>query len=652
MILPVPPGQQDHNRIDQIAAVALVASVVGAVVASRYIDQRLRFCHAALYAIATELLSIAVLKRHRVLQSLKVFFTAVSHPLNLAIFRMAVFYAIFNEVDLPTILSFSRMPPGLRFAPWGMTALLPHLPINPISVKIAAVLLLVCSATGFLGIFCRTSALACTILGLYALGIPQFYGKVNHDNHLIWFVAILAVSPCGDFFSLDAVAAAWKRADRGIPDPPVASRVYALPLRLVMLLMGVIYFFPGFWKLWQCGFDWFLTDNLPRQLHLFWTWSFDGHWLPPHRVDRHIVFSQIAGGATVVFEVSFIFLMFSKKLRAMAALGGLVFHAATDRFMRISFLSLRVCYVALFDWASILRFLGLVLSPVDFFFVYDGTSISMRRLVGVVQVCDVFGRVSYVNRANKEVLGRMRPIAALSGHEANSLEVFAAIPDKSWTGLSAYCALARRVPLLWPIVLILYFRSSTNRASVPHRFVVTQRLCQSAGALPMAGAQRLQLACVAVVGCALLVGNVSGGIGRRINGWPFACYPTFSLPPPERIVSLGVSAVAPSGRETVVDNFGFPYHRFYGLSRNILVIENASARNERLLLLWARAVQTAPELRTTVTVKFYVEDLWIDPNRWGQNPQDRKLLYVWQPPPDGSIPQAGTPTIFTDTEWQ
>ena len=34
-------------------------------------------------------------------------------------------------------------------------------------------------------------------------GIPQFFGKINHIHHLIWFMAIFAVSPCADVLSID-----------------------------------------------------------------------------------------------------------------------------------------------------------------------------------------------------------------------------------------------------------------------------------------------------------------------------------------------------------------------------------------------------------------------------------------------------------------
>jgi hypothetical protein len=537
-------AEDGHDRSVSIAAVVVAASVVGSVIVSRHVGQRLLFSRVALIGVGAELAILAILERRRVWQELRSFFTAETHALNLAVFRMAVFWAIFQDVQLPAALSFARMPSGLQFAPWGMSRILPHLPIDPKGATLAGALLLVFSATGFLGLFSRSSALACALLGFYFLGIPSFYGKVDHNHHLLWFAAILAVSPCGDALSLDAIVAARRRADRGIPDPPALSRAYALPLRFVMLLTGVIYFFPGFWKLWQSGFDWFLTDNLSRQLHLFWTWSFGGLWLPAFRIDRHALLCRSAAAATILFEVALVFLVFSRRLRAVPAVAGIAFHAATYQFMRIGFLSLCVCYVAFFDWASI----------------------------------------------------RTRVARAIK-HPAEA---------------------PKRLP---------------DEASP-----------SAAGRHPSAS--------IAVVGCALLVGAIWGGAARRINGWPFACYPAFSEPPPEQTASLAVVAVFPSGAERAITDFGLSRHRLYGLGRNILAIEDPAARDGRLLALWKRAVETSPDRRTATVVKFYAESLWIDPDRWSRNPRSRSLLFAWRPSPDGSIPEPRTKARFTNTEWQ
>ncbi len=648
---PHPYPKRERRLVIVIAALVIVVSVVGSVVVSRHIEQRLFFSRAALVGIAIELGILGFLCRRRVAQILKEFFTATAHPLNLAIFRVAVFWAIFHEVQLSGIGSFSRMPSGLQFAPWGMGVLLPHFPIHARLAAAAGKLLLVSSAAGIVGIFSRTSALACALLGFYALGIPQFYGKVDHNHHLIWFAMILAASPCGDFFALDAVVGGWKRADRGITDLLPPSQVYALPLRFVMLLIGAIYFFPGFWKLWQSGFDWFLTDSLRQQLYLFWTWSFDGSWLPAFRIDQHLLFCRIAAATTALFELSFIFLMFHRTLRAVAVLEGLVFHASTNRLMRISFLSLRVCYVALLDWAGIFAFIGRALYREELFFVYDGTCSSSRRLVGFVQVWDVFQRIAYINSAGKEALSRLPLRLPERGKELLGQKAFAATHNKRWTGSSAYRVLAWRIPILWPIVPLFYFWPHSNKLPAVYQGPAEPQPVPT-HAVPQIAGCRVQLGCIAVVGSLLLLGTVCGGMSRHINGWPFACYPTFSLPPQRQIASLRVVAVAPSGAEVAVTDFGFPYHRYYGLSTNILSIKDPLLRNDRLLLVWARALRVTPQLRTSVAVKFYVENLWIDPDLWGRNPENRKLLFEWRPPADGSIPERYSNMHFSYTEWQ
>ena len=646
------PDKNGERRLVKLAVVVVVISVVGSVIMSRHAERRLFFSHAALVGIAAELAILALFWRRRVLQILETFFTAAAHPMNLAIFRMAVFGALFKEVHLAGIVSFSRMPSGLQFAPWGMSMLLPHLPIDAIWARIAAVLLLVFATTGFIGFFSRTSALACALLGFYALGIPDFYGKVDHNHHLIWFAVILAVSPCGDFFALDAVAAARKRADQGITDPPPPSQLYAFPLRFVMLLIGAIYFFPGFWKLWQSGFDWFLTDGLRHQLYLFWTWSYDGLWLPTFRIDQHVLVCRIAAAATILFELSFIFLMFHRKLRVFAALEGLVFHTSTNWFMKISFLSLRVCYVALLDWEWILGHVGRALWREELFFVYDETCVSSRRMVGFVRVWDVFNRVTYINGADQQAVTGQRLRLPERGENSLAQSTFAVVHNKSWIGFSAYRALAWRIPVLWPMVPILYSWPTKNQVSAIYKQPAEAPSAPAPSMRQIAGRRRVQLKRIAVVGSILLLGAVCGGVSKHIDGWPFACYPTFSSPPPEQIASLSVVAVAPSGGETEVRNFGFPYHRFYGLSRNILAIDDPVVRDDRLLLLWGRAVQVAPELRPTAVVKFYVENLWIDPALWNRNPENRKLLFVWHPPSNGSVPQAHAKTHLSYTEWQ
>jgi hypothetical protein len=139
-------------------------------------------------------------------------------------------------------------------------------PVDP-QVGWAALLLfrVACVAT-VLGCFTRVSAVLTVLAGAWSLAIPQLYGKLNHDHHVMWFAALLAVSPCADVLAIDAVRAARRRADRGAVDPPGPARAYALPIRVIWVLLGIVYFFPGFWKIWTTGFTWISADNLRNQM--------------------------------------------------------------------------------------------------------------------------------------------------------------------------------------------------------------------------------------------------------------------------------------------------------------------------------------------------------------------------------------------------
>src|SRR6185503_19451812 len=135
----------------------------------------------------------------------------------------------------------------LQFGTGTLDRVLPYVPINPTLAGAASLVFIVACVGAILGLFTRTSAIVAVVTGLYVLGIPQFYGKIDHYHHLLWFGAILAASRCGDALSIDAIRAGWKRADRGDIEPPAAARAYHLPIALILVLLGLVYFFPGFW---------------------------------------------------------------------------------------------------------------------------------------------------------------------------------------------------------------------------------------------------------------------------------------------------------------------------------------------------------------------------------------------------------------------
>jgi hypothetical protein len=117
--------------------------------------------------------------------------------------------------------------------------------------------------------------------------------------------------------------------------------------------MGVLYFFPGFWKIWRSGFDWFLGDNPFNQTWI--KWHMLGKWLPPYRIDEHPLLMHVGALMTIAFETSFIFLIFNRRTRILAGLAGVTFHTSLNVFMRHGFETLRNCYVIFVDWYRVLQ---------------------------------------------------------------------------------------------------------------------------------------------------------------------------------------------------------------------------------------------------------------------------------------------------------
>jgi len=593
---------------------------------------RLLFSRILFVCIALQVMVVAGLMYRHTLRIIKGFFAATTHPFNLAVFRVVLFYTILGSVNISSLVWFSQIPAELRVPPIGLGWLLEFLPINPTWAKVSARLLLACSFTAMIGFCSRTSALLTVILGFYVLGIPQFYGKVNHYHHLLWFAAILAASRCGDVFSVDALIGAWRRADRGSVDPPGASQTYALPLRFIWLLMGMIYFFGGSWKLWSGGVDWALSENLKFIMYQKWT-ELDG-WTPFFRIDQYPVLYKSAALGTIAFEISFVFLLFSRRLRLLAALGGIVFHNMTDVFMRISFASLLRCYVAFFDWHAILSRIGRWLYGGEMYVLYDANCQLCRRTIALLRVFDVFGRVTYVNACDDEAV-REHGLQWL-GAPALLADMHVVVRQNVWRGWASYRALAFRIPVLWPAVPFLYMWPVPVIANRVYRHVADSRTCSIAHLLlPRAEATRykpqVSSRAVTAVGVFLLSANILAGIGDVGASWPIARYPTFAgISGPE--IKLLEMIVQRAGGETIRLN-GQPLNqnvdttRFLGLMGQVISAETEAQRRVRSKALWRLWVRNDPTLEHAHSVRFYKVTISAIPERWKKNPLHRELLF-------------------------
>ncbi|WP_392530682.1 DCC1-like thiol-disulfide oxidoreductase family protein [Nostoc sp. C117] len=600
---------------------------------------RIQLSRIIFIGIFVQLLVLGVQKRRYAIKTVREFFTGTTYPINLAILRIFVFGTILLQVNqsFSRIVWLSQLPKELLIFPSGLKFLFSDfIPINGTLAQITSWLLIICSFTAMIGLFTRTSAWLTVILTFYVMGIPQFYGKVNHDHHLLWFAAILAVSRCADVLSLDAIFLSWKRADRGEIEPPGLSRVYALPLRYVWLLFGVIYFFPGLHKVWQPGFDWAFTDNLKYQIYSIWLErnEIDG-WMPLLRIDQYPVLYHLAAISSICFELSFIFLVFLPVTRYIAAFGGLLLHNSIGLVMYIKFVSLQLCYVAFFDWNTIFHWIGRRLFRNDMYVVYDGNCKLCRRTIATLRVFDIFERLIFVNALNDQALTSHNLLWLDS--QALLADMHAVLKRNSWKGFYAYRVLAARIPIFWPILPLLYIWPIPEIGKAIYRRVADSRTCTlPQSEIPDTTKPNYQLPtylqALSVVASLLLIGNILFGFVEKRSGWPFSCYPTFSEILGPQVESLEVVPVDTTGLPLTSDLKEFKTkmgsERFRGLAGNIFHhSKNRTEKEQRLSGLWKAISRNDSSAQQIKSVEFYDTTLWTDPEKRSQNPAARSLIY-------------------------
>ena len=103
---------------------------------------------------------------------------------------------------------------------------------------------LVAVALACVGWMTRASTWVALVVGVYLVGLPHNFGKIYHSDAVVLFVlAALALSRCGDAYSIDA----WRRRRRGDP-APAPSGEYRWPIRVGWLVWVLLYSAAGISK--------------------------------------------------------------------------------------------------------------------------------------------------------------------------------------------------------------------------------------------------------------------------------------------------------------------------------------------------------------------------------------------------------------------
>lgn len=508
------------------------------------------------------------------------FFSAASHPLNLALLRIAFFLTLYPRVSVRSVIELSQLDPIMRVMPPGLGWFGHILPESPVVIQCAYVVFQVACLMGLLGFRTRTACAVATVMTFYMLGVPQLFGKIHHQHHLIWVGALLAASQCGDALSIDSLLGTLRgKAPHGQLAPSVA---YGVPLRFIWLFLGLIYFFPGFWKYVVSGNEWFLSDNLQRRMMLRLFVS-EG-WEPIIRMDRYTFLCQLGGLTTIVMEMAFVFLIFLPRLRYLAAAMGLLFHGLVRIFLNISFWPIQVYYLSFVDWHRVLQALGsrLGLRRVH---VHVGCSSPTMRWVRAAQTLDLFGQIDV---------------------QASEDDRELSLSDTS-QGQAAFRQLARGVPLV-RLAAPLILRSKSNQ--------------------PLEEQPPTSLQPAFTVGVVILLSNVFCGF-TLLDSWPVGVYPTFAtIVDVDSIYSLTMVPLDAQNNH-LGDEVELLYdpsiRRVYPRDRLPYVLLEIARKpdDRRLLTLWNIWVADHPEYQDSPQVGFYIAVYSVNPEDAERNPIQR-----------------------------
>ncbi|HLP84080.1 MAG TPA: HTTM domain-containing protein [Phycisphaerales bacterium] len=263
----------------------------------------------------------------------------VDPALTLGVFRIALCIAWLVEVSPRLVRHFALYPPQLCFPPGIWSRFVSHLPVNITWLPAIYTVFVIAALTAAAGIWTRRSLALMLLAGGWLLTIPQFFGHLVHYNHLIWFALIMLVAPCDDRVSVRALLA----ARQGHREP--AGPAHTLALWSIFALLGVLYFFPGFWKMIQTGSYWLTPSNLITIMHHKWSGEPAGTFFL--RVDHIRWLCGVGAVMTVAFELFFWLLIFRQRTRVAILAIGIAFHLAIWLVLVIDFISLMVCLAGL-----------------------------------------------------------------------------------------------------------------------------------------------------------------------------------------------------------------------------------------------------------------------------------------------------------------
>ncbi|MBV9925063.1 MAG: hypothetical protein JOZ96_08620 [Acidobacteria bacterium] len=267
--------------------------------------------------------------------------------------RAGAFGFVLCEVLFTSFSDLGRLPltvvrptGAMRLLPWGFYERL-LTPASMTAFKWLFVAALLAATTGALT---NVSTKTAAALFLFYQGLLRSFSHFNHDEMpAAYILLVLAFTPCGDAFSLDALRGSRSEREGG-------GWVYGYPILLARLLLAWSYFTSALIKLRVAGLGFFGADNLPALAvsnsldNMHDTQFRAGLWLPAYRE-----YTTPLVVLVVLWELLFPLAVWFKRARAVILVSGVLFHVGTLFFMNVFFPYHLAMYLVFVDWPRVAR---------------------------------------------------------------------------------------------------------------------------------------------------------------------------------------------------------------------------------------------------------------------------------------------------------
>ena len=202
------------------------------------------------------------------------------------------------------------------------------------------------------GLWVRPVTLAVLVLGTLLEAFHQSFGKVEHASvFLVFYIPLFMLgSEWGGTWSLDALVA--RRAGRASTRPSDDSWRLALPMRGVLLMLGLLFFSAALAK--SVLGDWLTAPDLVTNLLLGKNIEAVREGLPPCALSPFVVATPLMSACfrigLLLFEGSFVLVLLGGQVRAAYLAATLIFHALGALLLIVTFTPILIVYALFVDW--------------------------------------------------------------------------------------------------------------------------------------------------------------------------------------------------------------------------------------------------------------------------------------------------------------